>query len=68
MAKSDVEKGLNLFEKRIKRLENAVFRKKIEAVTEKNFKGLVGGINFLIGSGFFKKLRLKKEVHEELRK
>lgn len=69
MTKNNVEEKLDLFEKRIEKLEKAVFDQKAKPKSLSNdYKGLVGGINFLINSGFFKKLVSVNEVHKELKK
>lgn len=69
LVKSETEKSLDSFEKRLKKLEEAVFNQKTKSDNRtKKYKGLVGGINFLIDNGFFNKLRTANEVHAELKK
>jgi len=69
MVKREIEKTLDGFEKRLEKLEKAVFAQKGKTTPPSSeYKGLVGGINFLIDNGFFKKLRTKNEVYQELRK
>lgn len=59
-------------EKRLKKLENAVFKKstsgKKQGKSSKDYAGLSGGIRLLIDNGFFKKLRELKEIVAELKR
>ncbi len=65
---SDEEKINDVLE-RLEKLEKAVFGgKKSKIESDKKYKGLTGGINFLIDSGFLKNLKSTKEVHEEMKK
>ncbi len=66
MAKNEIEKKLNLFEKRIEKLEKAVFNTKTKP-SQNNYKGLSGGVHFLIDNGFFNNLKSKSEVHLKLK-
>jgi len=68
MKKNNSEKRINVLEKRIRNLEKAVFNKKGKKENASNYKGLTGGINFLIDHGFFKKLVPVSDVHKELKK
>ncbi len=68
MVKSELEKRMDELEKRVIKLEKTVFTQKTSAVRSKNYKGLVGGIRFLVDSGFFKKLRSVNDAHNELKR
>lgn len=54
-------------EKRISELEKAVFVEKVEP-KEKEFKGLSGGIEYLISRGLLNTPKSVKEIQEELKK
>jgi len=74
MVERDIAKALELLENRVSRLEKIISTiitrddKPKEKLGKSQYKGLTGGINFLIDSGFFKILRSKKEVYDELKK
>ncbi|MCH8915775.1 MAG: hypothetical protein IIA82_08050 [Thaumarchaeota archaeon] len=66
---SDLEEKIEKISKRLDKLENAVFgNKKPKIKAEKKYKGIAGGINFLIDSGFLNALKSSREVHKELKK
>ena len=66
----ELEKKFNILEKRLKKLEKAVFGKepKDEQKGSKKYEGLSGGLQQLIDNGFFKKPVLVTEVNDELRR
>ncbi len=58
-----------MFEKIEKRLEALEGKKEvIKEETENNFKGLNGGINFIIQNGFLKSLKSLDEIWNELKR
>lgn len=65
----DSKKIKNL-EERISKLEKTVFGNQTKPVKnkDKQYKGLIGGINLLIEQGFFNKPVLVTEVQDELQK
>lgn len=66
---SNLEEKIEGIIKKVEKLEKAVFgSKKPKFNAEKKYKGLTGGINFLIDSKFLNMLKSAKEVHEELKK
>lgn len=64
----EVEKIITVHEKRISKLENAVFAERAKPKGKQEFKGLSGGIEYLISKGFLDTPKSVKEVQEELRK
>lgn len=62
------EKIIQDHEKRISELEKAIFIEKAKPKKKHEFKGLSGGIEYLISKGFLGTPRSVKEVQEELRK
>lgn len=69
MAKSTVEKRMDALEKRVAKIEKALFEngKKTKKKAETH-EGLTGGINLLIEQGFFKKLVSVNEILDELKR
>jgi len=63
----EIKKTIQDHERRISELEKAIFVKKVKPKIEE-FKGLSGGIKFLITNGFLSSPRSVKEIHEELKK
>ncbi len=63
----ELEKALKELEKRISKLEKAIFTEKVKPVTGE-FKGLSGGIRFLISTGFLNSPKSVREVREELKR
>jgi len=66
----DVDKQIDI-EKRIKKLEEAVFgkqQKQIVSKKEESYKGPSGGLKLLISESFFNVPRSFKEFHSELQK
>lgn len=75
MIEKDIEHALESLEKRVSRIEKIISiigksnnKKQKEKPDTAKYKGLTGGINFLIENDFFNTLRSKKEVYEELKK
>jgi hypothetical protein len=66
----ELRKKLDDFENRLKKIEEFLFsnQTKIENDVSKDYKGLVGGIRFLIGSGFLNQPKSVNEIREELKK
>lgn len=64
----DDSKKIKELEKRISKLESAVFGIKKSTRGKTDYKGLVGGIRLLIDAGFFKKPVLVTEIQDELQK
>jgi len=68
---SDTAK-IKKMEKRLKKLENVVFKKSTsggkQGKSSKDHSGLSGGIRLLIHDGFFKKPRELKEIFAELKR
>ena len=70
---AELEKRIQSNEKRILALERAVNKQKLngpqkEEKEETSFKGLIGGIRFLISKDFLNEPRASKEVEEELKR
>ena len=65
-----VKKSSKTLEERVSDLEKVVFgtRRKTVINKEKKYKGLAGGIKFIIDNGFFKKPNLVSEVLNELKR
>lgn len=68
MNDDDIQEKFKKIEKRIEKLEEVFDKKEKKLGKVKTFKGLVGGINFIINNNFFDKPQLVNEVFEELRK
>jgi hypothetical protein len=64
----EIQKRIRDHEKRISELEKATFVEKVTPKKEQEFKGLSGGIQFLISKGFLDTPKSVKEIQEELRK
>jgi len=64
----EVKKIMQNHEKRISKLEKAIFVEKAKPKGQQEFKGLSGGIGYLISKGFLGTPKSVKEVQEELRK
>lgn len=64
---NEIGKILRNHEKRISELEKAIFVKKAKPKVQ-NFKGLSGGIRFLIAKEFLNTPKSVKEIQEELGK
>jgi len=66
---SSQTKKIKELENRISKLEKTIFGSKVSSKKGKiKYKGLSGGINYLIEKDFFKKLKLVTEVQDELQK
>jgi hypothetical protein len=69
---SELEKKLETQEKRILKLEKILLQESKKqpqnSNDENNFKGLIGGIRFLISKGFLNEPKTSKENQEELKK
>lgn len=63
-----LEKKIQEHESRISELEKVVFAKKIELKEKLEYKGLSGGIEYIISKGFLNTPRSVKDVYNELRK
>jgi len=63
-----IEKMVRDHEKRISELEKAVFVERVETKRKPEFKGLSGGIEYLISKSFLDIPKSVKEVQEELKK
>lgn len=63
-----VEKMIKDHEKRISKLEKATFGEKLKLKGKQEFRGLSGGIQYLISKGFLNTPKSVNEVQEELRK
>lgn len=72
MVESDLERKIAELEKRVSILEkNTVERTLSNSISKDNasskkYKGLTGGIIFLVDDNFFNTLRSSREVHEKL--
>jgi len=55
-------------EERISRLEKAIFEEKVEPKAKPEFKGLSGGIEYLISKGFLDIPKSVKGIQDELKK
>jgi len=64
----EIEKAIQDHEKRISELEKTISVEKVKPKRKQEFKGLSGGIEFLISKGFLDSPKSVKEVQEELRK
>jgi len=64
----EIEKAIQEHESRISRLEEAVLEKGKEPRKPQEFKGLSGGIEYLISKGYLDSPKSVKEIQEELRK
>jgi predicted nuclease with TOPRIM domain len=60
----EIKEKLRELEDRLERLENKAIKRKMKIV--KKYKGLTGGLRFLLDKGFFDKWRTLKDVCEEL--
>ena len=66
---SNIEEKIDNIIKRLEKLEKVVFANEKPKIEAKNkYKGLSGGINFLIDSKFLNTLKSSNEIHWELRK
>jgi len=63
-----LEKKIQDHEKRISQLEKAIITEKAKPKEKLEFKGLSGGIKYLISKGFLSTPRSVKEIHNELGK
>lgn len=70
-AKSTDER-FSKIEKRLQKLENAVFKKsktfKKQGKPSSDYTGLIGGMRLLVDNGFFRKSRELKEIFNELKR
>ena len=66
----EIYKKVQEHEKRLAQIEKYIFSKDVTKIkpTHNNFKGLAGGIRFLIHNGFFNKLVSVKEITEKLKR
>jgi len=64
------EKRIQKTEKRLTNLEKTAFNKKSRKtpLQKKDYKGLGGGIQFLVDKGFFNKEKKVQKIHSELKK
>lgn len=72
---NNLEKRIRELEKRVANLEKKSIESNVRDIPQRKgvensskYKGLTGGINFLIDDNFFKLLRTSREIHEELKK
>lgn len=70
---SELKKKIESHEKRILALEKALNQQQLRVPEEKpnnttNFKGLIGGIRFIVSKGFLNSPKSVKEIQEELKK
>jgi ribonucleotide reductase alpha subunit len=70
---TELEKSIQSHEKRILALEKILNRQQLKiphkkAKDETSFKGLMGGIRFLMSKGFLNEPKASKEVEEGLKK
>ncbi|MDD5680942.1 MAG: hypothetical protein PHI59_06855 [Candidatus Omnitrophica bacterium] len=66
---SEIKERLDDFENRLQIIEKAIFSKKVNArKIEENYKGLAGGLRYLINANFFSKPKCLKEIKNELEK
>jgi len=70
---AELEKKLEIYEKRIGKLEKLLQPKKAElqetkSKNENDFKGLIGGIRFLISKGFLNSPKNVNQIQEDLKK
>jgi hypothetical protein len=64
---AELEKIVKAHEQRILKLEKILLKKEAKPNVQTDFKGLTGGINFLISKGFLDSPKSVKEIHEELK-
>jgi len=64
----EIKRILENHEKRIRTLEEAILPKGKTKEITKNYKGLAGGIRFLIDNGFLNEPKTANEVRDELKK
>jgi hypothetical protein len=64
----EIKKAIQNHEKRISKLEKAIFTEKAKPKGKREFKGLSGGIEYLISKEFLNTPKSVKEIHNELRK
>jgi len=66
----EIEKLLKNLENRLEKIENVLFSDKLEKIKakSKDYKGLAGGIRFLIDNNFFSQPKCLKEIKNELEK
>lgn len=65
---AELNEAIQNHEKRISKLEKAIFKEQIKSKEKLEFKGLSGGIEYLISKGFLNTPKSVKEIHNELRK
>lgn len=64
---AELEKKLETHEKRIKQLEKLMAPQQAKKEKEPNFKGLTGGINFIISQQYLNNPKSVKEIVEKLK-
>jgi len=64
----EVERIIKDHEERISVLEKAIFTEKIKPKERQEFKGLSGGIEYLISKGVLNTPKSVKKIQEELKK
>ncbi len=64
----EIQRIIGDHEKRITELEKAITAEKPKPKYERGFKGLSGGIEYLVSRGFLNAPKLAKEIQEELAK
>jgi len=64
----EIEKMILDHEKRISELEKTIFIEKAKPKEQQEFKGLSGGIEYLISKGFLDAPKSVKEIQGELKK
>jgi hypothetical protein len=63
-----IEKMIQDHERRISKLEQVIFVEKVKPEGKQEFKGLSGGIKYLISKGFLSTPKSVKEIQEEMKK
>lgn len=66
----EIKKILDDHEKRLQKMEDILFSKEDQKIkpTPKGYKGLGGGIRFLIDNGFLNEPKTANEIMEELKR
>ncbi len=64
----EIKRILENHEKRIRTLEEAILPKGKTKEITKNYKGLAGGIRFLIENGFLNEPKTVNEIRDELKR
>lgn len=66
----EIKKRLDDFENRLKKIEDFLFsgQNKKEKIVSEDYKGLAGGVRFLIDKGFLNQPKSVNEILNELKK